>query len=114
MTNTSELWIASLPFIQSGEWIGFFGLPSKYTGERRQGLGVLQLKTCSPMNLGQRKIHLWRASATLLLCTIATGTPLSVLRRCLPRSIRSSGAFLNLGATFGWVLSLVERRRNFC
>ena len=27
------------------------------------------------MNLDQRKIHLWRASATLLLCTIATGTP---------------------------------------
>ena len=36
MTNTSELWIASLPFIQSEEWGGFFGLPSKYTGERTQ------------------------------------------------------------------------------
>src|SRR5436305_14823383 len=105
MTNTSELWIASLPFIQSGDWIGFFGLPSKYTGERTQRLGVSQLKTCSPMNLGQRKIRLWRASATLLLCTIATGTPPAALRRCLPRRIRSShhGAFLTLGATIGWV-----------
>ena len=54
------------------------------------------------MNLGQRKIHLWRASATLLLCTIATGTPPSVLRRCFPRRIRSSGAFLQLGRDF-WV-----------
>src|SRR5712671_1621505 len=103
MTNTSELWIASLPFIQSGESTGFFGLLSKYIGERTQGLGVSQLKTCSPMNLGQRKIHLWRASATLLLCTIATGTPPSVLRQCFPRRIRSSGAFPNLAATFGWV-----------
>jgi TolB-like protein len=81
----------------------FFELPSKYTGERTQSLGVLQLKTCSPTNLGQRKIHLWRASATLLLCTIATGTPPSVLRRCFPRSIPSSGAFLNWAAIFGWV-----------
>src|SRR6266576_5382227 len=104
MTNTSELWIASLPFIQSGEWTGFFGLPSKYTGERTQDLGVSQLKTCSPMKLGQRKIHLWRASATLLLCTIATGTPPAALRRCFPRRIRPGGrgAFLTLAATFGW------------
>src|SRR6476646_686931 len=101
MTNTPKLWIGSLPFIQSEEWIGFFALPSKYTGERTQGLGVSQLKTYSPMNLGQRKIHLWRASATLLLCTIATGTPPSVLRQCLPRSIRSSGAFLKWAAIFG-------------
>src|SRR5437773_998290 len=55
------------------------------------------------MNLGQRKIHLWRASATLLLCTIATGTPPSVLRRCFPRKIRSSGAFLN------WGLSIISK-----
>ena len=38
-----------------------------------------------------------------LACTIATGTPPAALRRCLPRRIRSSGAFLNLAGTFGWV-----------
>ena len=53
------------------------------------------------MNLGQRKIHLWRASATRLLCTIATGTPLAALRRCFPRRIRSRG-FPQLGRDF-WV-----------
>src|SRR5262245_64073724 len=101
MTNTPELWIESLRFIQRTEWGGFFALPSKYTGERTQGLGVLQLKTCSPMNLGQRKIHLWWASASLLLCTIATGTPPAALRRGFPRRIRPSGAFLNWAAIFG-------------
>ena len=55
------------------------------------------------MNLGQRKIHLWRASATLLLCTIATGTPPSVLRPCFPGSIRSTWSFpRQLGRDF-WV-----------
>ena len=44
MTNTPKLWIASLRFIQSAGQGGFFVLPSKYTGERTQGLGVLQLK----------------------------------------------------------------------
>src|SRR5215475_7970759 len=101
MTSTSELWIASLRFIQSGEKGEFFELPSKYTGERTQGLGVSQLKTCSPMNLGQRKIHLWRASFTLLLCTIATGTPPAALRPCFSRRTRSRGAFLALAAIFG-------------
>ena len=50
----------------------------------------------------KRKIHLWRASATLLLCTIATGTPPSVLRQCLPRSIRFEWSFPQLGRDF-WV-----------
>ena len=54
------------------------------------------------MNLGQRKIHLWRASATLLHCTIATGTPPSVLRPCFPGSIRSTWSFPQLGPDF-WV-----------
>src|SRR5438105_15835855 len=101
MTNTPELWIASLRFIQSSGQGGFFALPSKYTGERTQGLGVLKLKRSGPMNLGQRKIHSWRASATLLLCTIPTGTPPAALRRCFPRRTRSGGrgTFLSLAAT---------------
>src|SRR5215471_13891029 len=56
------------------------------------------------MNLGQRKIHLWRATATLLLCTIATGTPPRVLALGFTGRIRSCGAFLTLAATFGWVV----------
>ena len=54
------------------------------------------------MNLDQKKIHLWRASATLLRCTIATGTPPVALRPCFPKDIRSVGTFLDLGRDF-WV-----------
>jgi hypothetical protein len=44
------------------------------------------------MNLGQRKIHLWRAIAWILLCLIATWTPLAALRRRFQR---------RMGVTFG-------------
>ena len=54
------------------------------------------------MNLGQRKIHLWRASATLLLCTIATGTPPAALRRVLSQKNSLAWGFPQLGRDF-WV-----------
>src|SRR6266700_3739561 len=53
------------------------------------------------MNLGQTKIHLWRASATRLLCTTATGTPLGPLRRRFPQK-NSLPWFPQLGRDF-WV-----------
>ena len=54
------------------------------------------------MNLGQRKIHLWRASATLLLCTIATWTPLSSLAAVLSQKHSLEWSFPELGRDF-WV-----------
>ena len=54
------------------------------------------------MNLGQRKIHLWRASATRLLCTIATGTPPSRAAALLSRKNSLEWGFPQLGPDF-WV-----------
>ncbi len=54
------------------------------------------------MNLGQRKIHLWRASATLLLCTIATGTPPAALAAVLSQKNSLDVGFPQLGRDF-WV-----------
>ena len=54
------------------------------------------------MNLGQRKIHLWRASATLLLCTIATGTPPAALAAMLSQKNSLEWSLPQLGRDF-WV-----------
>ena len=54
------------------------------------------------MNLGQRKIHLWRTIATLLLCTIATGTPPAALAAVLPQKNWLDAGFTQLGRDF-WV-----------
>ena len=56
------------------------------------------------MKLGQRKIHLWRASATRLHCTDRDWDAAERAAPLLSRKYSlDSGAFLNLAATFGWV-----------
>ena len=104
MTNTPKLWIASLRFIQTAGQARIFRASIEVyrradTGPWRAAIEkILTNEPGSekdPFVAGQRY--------TLALYDRDWDAAGRACGRCFPRRIRSSGAFRNLAATFGWV-----------